>query len=168
MQDSLNDIRLTNAMLASLYGHSLILDQPLKKQQETISAPDQATLSFLGNHSKKVTVLVHHATHKYLPEDELAFLTKLLAACQLNAGDVAIVNLAKENLTLDNIYEQLAPVRILDFGTINGTAHFVTTTFQSAGLVSAPPIAELISDTPAAKELKARLWAALKQLFAIN
>lgn len=168
MQDSLNDIRLTNAMLASLYGHSLILNQPQKKEQQTLSAPKQATLSFLGNHMKKVTILVHHPAHKFLPEDELAFLTKLLAACQLNTGDVAIVNLAKENLSLDRIYEQLSPARILDFGTINGAVPFETTNFRSAGLVSAPPIAELISDSPAAKQSKARLWTALKQLFAIN
>ena len=121
--EGINEIRLAGPMIASLYEHALV--------QEVDRAPAEEKLKFLGNNDKHILILVSDATHTFLPENELTFLTKMLAACQLNIGDVAIV----KNQKIDVI-------------------------------VSAP-IRQMMSDTPESKQLKSRLWVALKEMFGL-
>jgi hypothetical protein len=103
-------------------------------------------------------VLVDNPGHTFLPEDQLAFLTKMLGACKLNIGDVAIVNMAANN-DFEQISSSLQPLKIISFGVAVNT--------QNMPNIVAPPLKELIAESDEAKSMKARLWASLKQMFGV-
>jgi hypothetical protein len=114
-----------------------------------------------------VTILVNNPGHTFLPEDELALLTKLLAACQMNAGDVAIVNLAGGKISMTEIFIQLQPSKIISFGKIENAPMFTIEKINGADLLAAPELKEMIIETAEARQLKSRLWGELKKMFGI-
>lgn len=167
MENSLNDIQLSNSMLAALYGHSLVQLDGGEKSPVSKNEPVGAPLKFLGNNSKKITILVNNTSHHFIPEDELAFLTKLLAACQMDMGDVAIVNMAGSKIIVNEIIGQTQPSKIIAFGKINNIPLFSVEKVNGIDTLSAPELKEMITETGAAKQLKSRLWAELKKMFGI-
>ena len=50
---------------------------------------------YLGNNGKNISILVHEPEAAFLSEESLDFLTKILGACKLNMGDVAVINIAR-------------------------------------------------------------------------
>jgi hypothetical protein len=164
MDTPLNDIILNPTMLENLYGHSLV--EMLSNAHTPATKP---LLKFLGNNAKKVTVLVNNPEQTFLPEDQLSFLNKLLLACKMNTGDVAILNLAN-GAVIDEVIAQLNPEKIIAFGVlIDGpNAPLLTICqFQLASLLNAPGLGDLVKESDEAKLLKGKLWACLKTLFAI-
>ncbi|MBA4168280.1 MAG: hypothetical protein H0X41_12200 [Chitinophagaceae bacterium] len=161
MDTSLNNIVLTSTMLENLYGRSLVEIQ--------IPRPDsKPPVRFLGNNAKNVTVLVHNAHCAFLPEEQLSFLSKMLLACKLNTGDVAILNMAN-GATLPEITGQLQPEKLIAFGVnIEPSVQLLTIgRYGSASLLHAPDLEELVTESDEAKLLKGRLWACLKHLFGM-
>lgn len=157
----LNNIALNAYMLEDLYGHSLV--------EMSVAEPAPATaLKFLGNNEKNVTVLVSNAGYAFLSDTQLSFLTKMLAACKMNTGDVAIVNLAT-GPTLDNVMEQLKPEKIIAFGITvhNGAPLFTVDLFRNARLLQAPSLDDLANESDEARALKGKLWSGLKNIFGI-
>src|SRR5687768_13592067 len=92
MKDSLNNLRLGTLLLSALYKHSIFEIEERENLQESIIKEVVPSFRYLGNHLKKVTILVNNPEHTFMPDDQLAFLTRMLTACQMNLGDVAIVN----------------------------------------------------------------------------
>src|SRR5262245_10531666 len=94
---NLNQIQLPASVIANLYKHSLVdtgdysttesVSYSLKK-----SDTSEDRWKYLGENKKNILIIVNYPDVVYLPDDELAFLTNMLAACKLNLGDVAIVN----------------------------------------------------------------------------
>lgn len=158
MGQSLNDIELNGIMMANLYGHSLvqISENPPPVSQKTETPREE--IRFLGNNSKNITVLVNDPGNTFMPEGHLAFLTKILGACKLNIGDVAIVNTA-HTPDFNGIISSLEPANIISFGTelkVKGIGH-----------VAAPSINELVPETPEARAGKSKLWGELKKMFGV-
>lgn len=162
--DSLNEIRLTPQMIAELYGQALIAPIDHTRVKDPVHKPG---IHFLGHNKKHVTVLVDQPGHTFLPEAELAFLTRMLEACKLNLADVAIVNRSAEKWTLEDVHQQLSPKVILAFGGPAGQEQFSISSSENAQLLVAPDLEEMAGDTAEARQLKTRLWGALKQLFRI-
>jgi hypothetical protein len=154
--EGINEIRLVGPMIASLYEHALV--------QEVDRAPAEEKLKFLGNNDKHILILVSDATHTFLPENELTFLTKMLAACQLNIGDVAIVNTGNAPAPLAELITALGPEKVIDFGTQPADA---VEKNQKIDVIVSAPIRQMMSDTPESKQLKSRLWVALKEMFGL-
>jgi hypothetical protein len=161
MDTSLNDIALNGIMLENLYGRSLVeIDVPRQ--------PAQPLIKFLGSNAKKVTVLIHNPEFAFLPEDQLSFLSKMLLACKMNTGDVAILNMAN-GATIREVTAQLKPERLIAFG-VNiepGVALLTIGKFNNAALLYAPDLGDLVKESDEAKLLKGRLWSCLKNLFDI-
>jgi hypothetical protein len=171
MTGELNNITLSPLMMAGLYAKSLIEIEeinppaarhspdpkpPLSKGEE--QAPD---IRFLGNNARNVTILVNSKEHTFLPEDQLAFLTKILGACKLNIGDVAIVNTNNYPDT-NAIFDSLNPSKIILFGTESNELNT-----NNIDTVSAPAINNLLGETTEAKASKSKLWSSLKQMFGV-
>lgn len=157
MDGSLNDIKLNGTLMGLLYARSLV---DVNDNNDSIAAPSEppAEVRFLGNNAKNITVLVNDPGNTFMPEGHLAFLTKILGACKLNIGDVAIVNTAHTS-DINSIITILKPAKAFAFGinvTISGVDH-----------VKAPAIGELVPETDEAKEKKARLWGDLKRLLML-
>lgn len=160
---SLNKIHLQPGLLAELYSHSLI-------ETNTTTMPESRCLKYLGNYKKNIVVIVSHEAIPFLPDDELNFLTTVFSACKLGIADIAIINQQNVDPTqLQNIINSEAK-NILLFGVaplliglpIN-FPQFQLQQFNQRTYLHAPTLTQIKND----KELKTKLWNALKALFGI-
>lgn len=151
-------------MLADLYKDSLI------ETTSTTSAPEKEQLKYLGNNKKNILVVVSHQMIPFLPDDELNFLTNILAACKLSIADIGIINNDHADQTgLQHMINSEAK-HILLFGLeplaiglpINFPA-FQLQPFNNRTYLYAPALSHIEND----KALKSKLWSALKVLFGI-
>jgi hypothetical protein len=169
MDDSLNDLVLSDQLIAALYAHVLVEPQALPGgTKATLSPP--AVLKFLGKNDRHVIILVAHDQHTFLPEEELAFLTRILQACQMNIADAAIVNTAKQPEWYNSL-NQLTPQKIISFGVQHPSKDlslFSSENVDNILWLTAPPLFEFIRDTEQSKVLKTKLWSCLKDVFQIK
>lgn len=135
---------------------------------------DHPTLKSLGSNRHNITLLVHAPGTPFLPDNQLAFLTKLLEACHLTLADVAIVNNAATPVMVADIRQQLNPKTILLFGPeptairlpINFPA-FRPQEYDGCTYLAAPGLDKLVTNTEESKLLKSKLWVCLKTIFSI-
>ncbi len=158
----LNDIILQPTLIKEIYGSALVLAadyKPVKKESK---------ISFLGGNNKGYTVLVNCPDSMYLPDTQLAFLTKILSACNLSTADVAIVNTCTNaDLNFDDIIENLLPNKILLFdidmralGFPLTIPHYQVQKHGGLVLLLAPALDALKENAGEKK----KLWGALKQI----
>lgn len=179
----INHIQLNPSILAGLYKNHLVesagtAPAPVAalttaKAETPIPAEKQTALSVksLGNNERKVLILVNHPDMVFLPDEELKFLTGILAACKLSIADVAIVNLHhckgtgyKELLSFFN------STRVLLFG-LEPSAISLPMSFPDFQLQAfngttyhwSPDLGKMEND----RTLKTQLWNNLKKLFTI-
>ena len=180
---ALNDIQLSPNIIAALYPSSLInLDKvgviPLSKQAETIvpeikiePAAVETSWKFLGNNQKNILIIVNYDTAVHLPDEELNFLTNMLAACKLSLGDVAIVNRYNYKETgykdfLAHFKSRIVFLFGLEpaiFGLPVSFPHFQVQTVANCTFLYAPALEETRNDTL----LKSKLWVSLRNIFGI-
>jgi hypothetical protein len=160
---SLNNIQLKSSLLADLYKDSLV-------ETSTTPVPEKRQVKYLGNNQKNIIVIVSHISVPFLPDEELSFLTNILAACKLSIADIGIINNSSiEQNNLQDLIDAEAK-NVLLFGVeplsiglpINFPA-FQLQPFNSRTYVHAPALSQIESD----KGLKTRLWTSLKTLFKI-
>ena len=128
----------------------------------------------MGGNNKKITILVQSPGIPFLPDDALTFLTRILEACRMNIGDVAIVNAATAPVTIAALRQQLQPSIVLLFG-LEPTAiklpinfpEFKVQPYDNCSYLSAPPLTRLVAQTEESKLLKSKLWVCLKTLFNV-
>lgn len=140
--------------------------------------PTSATLNtdtpawkYLGNNKKHVLIVVDYEGAAYLPDDELAFLTKMLTACKLGLGDVAIVNSAHyPKYSSADYLRQFRSQQVLlfgrdpeSFGLPLAFPQFQVQAFAGVTFLSSPPLGEMMDNTA----LKSTLWASLKRIFTL-
>jgi hypothetical protein len=128
----------------------------------------------LGNHLRKITILVNAPGSPFLPDNQLSFLTKILEACRLNIGDVAIVNHASAPVNITALRAQLQPSVILLFGLEPTTIRlpinfpvFKLQPYDQCTYLSAPALDLLVQTSEESKLLKSKLWLCLKSLFEV-
>ena len=128
----------------------------------------------LGNHRRKVTILVNAAGIPFLPDNQLNFLTKILEACRMNIGDVAIVNHAAAAVNITALREQLQPSVIILFGLEPTTIRlpinfpvFKLQPYDQCTYLAAPPLEQLVQPSDESRLLKSKLWVCLKSLFDV-
>ena len=128
----------------------------------------------LGNNSKKVAVIVHFPEDAFLTEQHLQFLGKILGACKMNLGDIAIVNHAVQPIVIGQLKQQLQPAYILLFGPaptdiqlpLNFTP-FKQQQYDGCQYLYVPSLNELNQEGEQARQLKGQLWTCLKKMFDI-
>lgn len=133
-----------------------------------------ATFKFLGNNRRHITLLVHSPGSGFMPDNQLAFLTKILEACRMTLADVAIVNHAAAPVTIAALRQQLQPKIVLLFGVeptairlpINFPA-FKQLSYDDCTYLSSPALDQLVPNTEDSKLLKSKLWVCLKTLFDV-
>jgi hypothetical protein len=189
---SIDNIKLQPVIIGELYKDSLLApldppDTPLagpakgttrQAASSPASAPSAANsgagYKLLGNNRRKITVLVQSPGLPFLPDDQLAFFTKMLEACKMNIGDVAIVNHAGSPVNINTLKQQLQPSVLLLFGLepvaiqlpINFPV-FKLQFYDQCTYLSAPSLEELVRPGDESKLLKSKLWVCLKTLFEI-
>src|SRR5689334_18379692 len=121
---SLNNIQLPGIVIAGLYKKGLIqgeseavqgaaavtaASEAAEAEITTPASPAAAGYKFLGNNRQQVAIVVKFPGEVFLPESHLQMLTKMLGACKLNLGDVAIVNEATQGIDINLLKQQLTP-----------------------------------------------------------
>lgn len=175
---SLSDITLPGSVIADLYRQTLVQTGP---RQAADPAPidiktdaGSNNYRFLGNNQQNVTIVVNFPEETFLPDNHLQFLTKMLEACKLNLGDVAIVNHAKKQADIEVIKEQLRPLNLLLFGVepvdiklpLN-FPQFKEQAFAGCTYLYTPGLQILNQDGEEGKLLKSKLWVCLRKLFKV-
>jgi hypothetical protein len=127
---------------------------------------------FLGNNGKQITVLVNENDAVYLTEKSLQFLTKIIGACKLNMGDIAVVNIKNNPVNFEFIKTELAPKTciLFDVKAKAISIPFVVPDYQiqqygGCTFLMAPAISAIDGDTNEAKLAKTKLWVSLKSIF---
>jgi len=160
---SLNNILLKPSLVADLYKKSLI-------ETGTTSVPEAKRLKYLGNNQKNILVVVSHEAVPFLPDEELSFLTNVLAACKLSIADIGIINSYRtEQTDLQNIIAAegkkilLFGVEPLAIGLPINFPSFQLQPFNNRTYLHAQALSQINTD----KGLKAKLWSVLKVMFGI-
>src|ERR1700752_2542018 len=123
---SLNSIKFETTDIALLFKNSLVeinAEQKILSQTnndpETI-APDsnRGGWKYLGENKKQTLVVLRYPDTVHIPDKQLSFLTKLLAACNLSVADVAIINFEHyASIGFDKIMSHFNPTVVLLFDT---------------------------------------------------
>jgi hypothetical protein len=173
---NLNHIRLPASVVSDLYKHSLIEIDEASAAEEVIFSLKKTDKSsnqwkYLGENKKNILIVVNYNNTVYLPDDDLAFLTNMLAACKLSLADVAIVN--KNNYDEINYKELIAQfsskivflfgIEPVSFGLPVSFPHFQLQPFSKATFLFTPTLQECNNDGL----LKSKLWVCLRRLFSI-
>jgi hypothetical protein len=175
---SLNNINLPELVIADLYrkslveiGGSVVKTAPViaATPQKEITAP--APLQYLGKNLKHITILVHYPDQVYLPEEPLNFLSNILKACQLNIGDIAIVNNATQKTNLAGVAKELGTQKLLLFGDMQQAGinidHFSIKDIKGIATLAAPELDIINNNSSEGKVLKGKLWNCLKEMFNV-
>jgi hypothetical protein len=179
----LNDLHLSPGLLSRLYSSSLIdtenkdIIQSLAPTRESTKAktePEKPTgqlWKFLGSNQQNILIIVNYSDAVHLPDEELSFLTSMLAACKLSLGDVAIVN---RNNHKDVLYKELLThfhskivflfgVEPAEFGLPVSFPHFQVQSLANCTYLYTPALEERHRDPL----LKSKLWVSLRSIFGI-
>ncbi len=167
---SFTELQLPDFVLADLFKDVLVelkSDQQVKKKEST--TPSQQW--FLGDNRKQVTIVVRDEEAVYLRDEWLDFLSSILAACQLNLADVAIVNYTKTNCEFSELVEKTAPKFLILFDVTTQEMHlpFIVPHYQvlrhkNCSFLLAPSLQSMLDNTQGEKR---NLWTSLKQMFNI-
>jgi hypothetical protein len=177
-------ILLPHFLIADLYKETLvdINDFSVNQQQlpeETLSAEHKVIshkeLKYIRGNGKKITIVVNQPGTIHLNKEDLAFLSNILKACQLNTADIAIVNASQQQVTYSTIKEQLNARQILLFdiepsviGLPFRIPPFQVQNYDSCTIMLAPALSALNQQTQEGKLLKTKLWNSLRQVFGIG
>ena len=178
---SLNDIQLPGFLIEEWYSDKLIISSPVPPAPglPPSAAPPPSSsvpspLKSLGNNRRHITILVHAPGSPFLPDNQLAFLTKILEACRLTLADVAIVNNASTETNITTVKEQLAPKTVLLFGPEPSALRlpinfppFKPLAYDGCTYLSSPGLDQLVSNTEESKLLKSKLWICLQTIFDV-
>jgi hypothetical protein len=138
--------------------------------------PDPVSLEkpyrYLGKNYKHISVIAGYTDDPYMPEDHLEFLIKILSACKLNLGDVAILNYHEAGIDIGKLKQELSPATVLMFGIEPSQIGlplsfpmFKPQQFDGSNFLAIPPVGELNQETETAKANKKQLWECLKKIF---
>jgi hypothetical protein len=194
---------LKDLLVAELYRDNLLVSEAAKASPETRTAPVESAspkypsptatqtkapnlvepqpksptatgYKFLGNNNRKISIVVNAPDTPFLPDDQLSVLTRMLEACRMNMGDVAIVNHAVTPIAIGALKQQLQPVFVLlfgpsprDIGLPMDFPVFKIQPYDHTTYLTAPSLADMAQPGDESKLLKSKLWVCLKTLFGI-
>jgi hypothetical protein len=173
---NLNHIQLPASVVAHLYKKSLIEtahDPSAETVVFSLKKTDKSSnkWKYLGENKKNILIVVNYNDTVFLPDEELSFLTNMLAACKLGLADVSIVNRANhEDINYKEMIAQFSSKIIFLFG-IDPAAfglpvsfpHFQLQPFSGATFLFSPALEQCNNDAL----LKSKLWVCLRRLFSI-
>ncbi|MEO8854195.1 MAG: hypothetical protein ABI359_10470 [Ginsengibacter sp.] len=161
---SLNNIQLSGETCKNLFQSNLIQLTNTDSQEKPVSTKTDS----LGENLQKIFFLVNDPSCRFLADDEMEMVTKLLSACKLSMADIALVNFHFNPMDYQSISKMFEPKKILLFGVSStqldlpfSIPFFQVQSFHEQLYMTAPPLRDLLNN----KELKKELWISLQKLF---
>jgi hypothetical protein len=175
----INHLRLSSELIAALYPESLVegIDPARLKENVRISKPVADKIPayhFLGENNRSICFIANFPEGDFLPEDQLEFLKKMLAACKLSLNDIALLNIAHSPFDLADFRVQLHPRIIFLWGILpesvglkSGLPDFNISMFDGTSVVPVSRPDVMSGNHPDGTEFKQLLWICLKKLFTL-
>jgi hypothetical protein len=178
---------LSSSVLVDLYKDNLVVveDIPLENKaavEQTIETKKEAIkeekwegpIKSLGEHNKKITVIVNDPNSVHLNETDFILLTSILNACRLTIADIALINIGKQPVGLHQILQELPSTLVLSFAVdptqlkvkLPSTLYKVTQLGETHILFS-NALSTMQGTGVEAKQEKAKLWNVLKKIFEL-
>ena len=171
---SLQNLQLPASILTDLYTNYLVESSGKKSNKSEGKNVSSIALPSLGGNAKRIVILVAEESQSFMRDTDLEWLQKMLLACNLTLGDVAIVNTYSKNISITLIKEQLKPEKIILLGPSPtelqlplNFPQFKIQEHDNRTYLFAPSPRELNQETKEGKILKSKLWISLKQLFEV-
>ena len=169
--------KLPNSVLVQLYKESIVLCEAasnVDKKETTEEATPTVPIKFLGEHQKKILVLVQDTNAVHLNERAFDLLTSILNACKLTIVDIALINLANKNFSLHQILTQVPSdfVLIFDLNPTQlkiklPTKLYTPILLGETQLLFSNNLSTMQGIDTDSKIEKTKLWSALKLLFKL-
>ena len=165
---NLNKLHLSPSDISFLYKNSLVEIKDAENYQ-LAAGKTGTTWKFLGQNKKNILIILKYEDAVHIPDKQLAFLTKLLAACNLNLGDIAILNFQNYGQAgFANIISFFKSKVVFLFGVSPDEfglpllfPAFQVQAYKEASYLYSPSLEEIEPDI----NLKTKLWACLKKIF---
>ncbi len=146
------------------------VNEVVNEQKTTTPTP----VKFLGDHLKKIIVIVNDADAVHLNETDLGLLSSILNACKLTLADIALINIAQQSLSMHEILTTLPSQLVLTFD-LNSTQLKIklpTTLYKpivlgETHILFSSSLQSMQGADQTAKLEKSKLWNALKLLFKL-
>ena len=131
-------------------------------------------LKHLGDHNKKILVIVNDPNSVYLNEADFILLTSILNACKFTIADIALVNIGNQETSLHQILETLPSTTIICFDVASADLKiklpntlYKVNQLGESHLFFSKALSTMQGTGVDAKQEKATLWIILKKLFAL-
>ncbi len=173
-------INFPDFVVTNLYKDTLVIlnneytQQKKEKQPLLSSAKNEVEneIVYLGQNKKNIAIIVDEANVVHIHEENLAFLSNILAACKLNIADVAIINCNNKTIHFKILKEQLNSNAIILFnldtqviGLPFSIPNYQVQKYNEASFLMVNDFSTMLGSTQEAKLEKSKLWLSLKNMF---
>ena len=170
---SLKNLELPISLLPDLYSNHLV-EPGTNTKRRGGKKTEEKKLQFLGGNERNIAIVVVDQKNPFMSDDHLEWLQRMLLACKLSLGDVAIINLHTKKLTMSDIKREFGSRKVVMLGATAGDLElpfdfpmFKVQEHDQCSYLYAPSPLELNQEGQEGRILKTRLWVSLKQLFEL-
>ncbi|UCJ05712.1 hypothetical protein KTO58_18735 [Chitinophaga pendula] len=164
----LDQVQLDPYFLAKIYAQPIIPGSAVTVEPVQNSLPK---VKFLGENQKNIGVFIQNGNEAYLNEELFNLLTNILNACKLGMQDIALINTVQYGNQPISVWQEALPLKQAIFFGITASSlgledvpvYQVVAAAKGTTLLFSDPLEMIGQD----KQLKGRLWNALKQLLGI-
>lgn len=128
--------------------------------------------AFLGAFKKHILVLLSDPQAVHINENDLTFLSKILASVGISVEHIALLNTNGKNISYPELKEQFPAKVAIYFGVEPSSIgvpmrfpHFQVQPWDGCTFLFAPSLQVLNGNSPEQTEWKKQLWTALKKIF---
>jgi hypothetical protein len=175
----INDLPLTPELIAALYPETLVSGNLMESAGKPRETPQQdlspaPVYPFLGMNKRSICFLVNYPDDPFIPDEQLAFIEKILTVCKCSMEDIALINTSPHSIRLEELKRQVHPEIIFLWGIRAATAgikenlkEFSITAIDGISVIPVLTPELMNQESTEGKELKTRLWACLRKLFSL-
>jgi hypothetical protein len=174
---------LPHFVIAELYKNNLceidteLVVEKVKTPEITSIQPitlEEKPLQYLGENKQQITILVKEENAVHIGEENLQFLTNILAACKLTIADVAIVNTLHQSIDFTTFNKVLHCKYVLLFNVDTQSIdlpfsipQYQIQHYNNCTFLIANSLQSMLGNSQEAKVEKSKLWVSLKTMFGI-
>jgi hypothetical protein len=175
----INELKLTPELITAWYPDILVTSRnqaPADENVKSRNSQQSQTIveSYLGKNLRSLCVLVESPDDVFMPGEQLVFLQKILAACKYSLDDIALINICRNPVTMDDLKNQFHPDIIFLWGNLPVIAGFpepmpdlTVTTWGNIKLLYVAQADIMSKDGSEAQALKRILWNVLQKMFSL-
>jgi hypothetical protein len=155
-------------------GKEAIATTPTNEVVNELKSSTPVPIKYLGDHLKKIIVLVNDNNAVHLNETDLGLLSSILNACKLTLADIALINIAQQPLALHEMLITLPSLFVISFDITSAqlkiklpTTLYKPIVLGETQILFSNNLQSMQGADQNAKLEKSKLWNALKLLFKL-